>query len=119
MGNPHAVICVEDLSKTAVKDIGEALCNHSDFPEGVNVNFMEILSKNEIRLRVFERGTGETLACGTGACAAVVAGRLLEKLDATVRVELPGGKLEVCLDLDFSVTMKGPTRTVYEGIIDL
>ena len=119
MGNPHAVISVEDLTKTAVKDIGEALCNHSDFPEGVNVNFMEILSRNEIRLRVFERGTGETLACGTGACAAVVAGRLLKKLDAKVKVKLPGGTLEVCWNLDHSVTMKGPTQTVYEGIIEL
>ena len=119
MGNPHAVICVEDLTKTAVKDIGEALCTHSDFPEGVNVYFMEIISRNEIRLRIFERGTGETFACGTGACAAVVAGRLLEKLDATVRVELPGGTLEVCWNLYHSVIMKGPTQTVYEGIIEL
>ena len=119
MGNPHAIICVEDLSKTAVKDIGEALCNHPDFPEGVNVNFMEILSRNEIRLRVFERGAGETLACGSGACAAVVAGRMLKKLDAKVQVELPGGQLEVCWDLERSVTMKGPTQTVYEGIIEL
>ena len=119
MGNPHAIICVEDLSKTAVKDIGKALCSHSDFPEGVNVNFMEILSRNEIRLRVFERGAGETLACGSGACAAVVAGRMLKKLDTKVQVALPGGRLEVCWDLDHSVTMKGPTQTVYEGMIEL
>ena len=119
MGNPHAVICVEDLGQTAVKDIGEALGNHPDFTEGVNVGFMEILSRHEIRLRVFERGAGETLACGSGACAAVVAGRLLEKLDSKVKVRLTGGCLEVSWDQKNSVMMKGPTQTVYEGIIEL
>ena len=119
MGNPHAVICVEDIRKAAVKDIGEALGNHPDFSDGVNVGFMEIISSNEIQLRVFERGAGETLACGSGACAAVVVGRMLEKLDSGVKVRLPGGHLEVSWDLRNSVMMKGPTQTVYEGVVEL
>ena len=119
MGNPHAVVCVEDLANTAVKDIGEALGSHPDFTEGVNVGFMEILAKDKIRLRVFERGTGETLACGSGACAAVVAGRLLKKLNSRVMVNLPGGQLTVCWNLSSSVIMKGPTQTVYEGMIEI
>ena len=119
MGNPHAVVCVEDLANTAVKDIGKALGSHPDFTEGVNVGFMEILSRDTIQLRVFERGTGETLACGSGACAAVVVGRLLEKLNSKVIVNLPGGQLTICWDLGSSVTMKGPTQTVYEGTIEI
>ena len=120
MGNPHAIICVEDLTKTAVKDIGETLGSHPDFPKGVNVGFMEIHSSAEIGLRVFERGAGETLACGSGACAAVVAGRILQNLDTTVKVRLPSGQLEVCWKgLGDSVVMKGPTQTVYEGMIEL
>ena len=119
MGNPHAVVCVEDLANTAVKDIGEALGSHPDFTEGVNVGFMEILAKDKIQLRVFERGAGETLACGSGACAAVVVGRLLEKLNSKVMVNLPGGQLTVFWDMNNSVIMKGPTQTVYEGIIEI
>ena len=120
MGNPHAVICVEDLANTAVKDIGEAVGNHPDFPEGVNVGFMKIISRNEINLRVYERGAGETLACGTGACAAVVAGCLLELLDATVKVNLSGGQLSVqWLQENRSVLMTGPATTVYEGTIEI
>jgi diaminopimelate epimerase len=120
MGNPHAVICVEDLANTAVKDIGEAVGNHSGFPEGVNVGFMQIISRNEISLRVFERGAGETLACGTGACAAVVAGCLLELLDATVKVNLTGGQLSVqWQQQDQPVLMTGPATTVYEGTIEI
>jgi len=120
MGNPHAVVIVEDLEKTAVKEIGEALGNHGDFPEGVNVGFMEILSRDEIRLRVFERGAGETLACGTGACAAVVAGCLLERLNDSVKVQLRGGELRIdWAGGDAPVVMTGPTTTVYEGTIDL
>ncbi|MDP6732358.1 MAG: diaminopimelate epimerase [Gammaproteobacteria bacterium] len=120
MGNPHAVIIVEDLAKTAVKDIGEALGIHPDFPRGVNVGFMEILSNNEIALRVYERGAGETLACGTGACAAMVAGCLLGVLDDTVRINLQGGQLTVqWQQQDTPVVMTGPVSTVYEGTIEL
>lgn len=120
LGNPHAVITVEDLSKTAVKDIGAALGAHPDFPEGVNVGFMQILSREAIKLRVFERGAGETQACGTGACAAVVAGCLQGQLDDTVTVNLTGGTLRITWHQDESpVLMTGPTTTVYEGIIRL
>ncbi len=119
MGNPHAVVCVEDLANTAVKDIGEALSSHPDFTEGVNVGFMEILTRDKIQLRVFERGAGETLACGSGACAAVAVGRLLEKLNSEVVVNLPGGQLTVFWDLSSSVIMKGPTKKVYEGIVEI
>ena len=119
MGNPHAVIIVEGLAKTAVKDIGEALGNHPDFPRGVNVGFMEILSNNEIALRVYERGAGETLACGTGACAAMVAGCLLGVLDDTVRINLQGGQLTVqWQQQDTPVVMTGPVSTVYEGTFE-
>jgi diaminopimelate epimerase len=120
MGNPHAVICVEDLANTAVKDIGEAVGSHLDFPLGVNVGFMQISSRNEISLRVYERGAGETMACGTGACAAVVAGCLLEQLDATVRVNLIGGQLSIQWpQKDQNVLMTGPATTVYEGTIEI
>ena len=120
MGNPHAVISVEDLANTAVKDIGEAVGKHPDFPEGVNVGFMQILSHNEINLRVYERGAGETLACGTGACAAVAAGRLLEQLDDKVKVNLSGGQLTVSWQRSESpVLITGPATTVYEGTIEI
>jgi len=120
MGNPHAVISVEDLANTAVKDIGEAVGKHPDFPEGVNVGFMQILSHNEINLRVYERGAGETLACGTGACAAVAAGRLLKQLDDKVKVNLTGGQLTVSWQRSESpVLITGPATTVYEGTIEI
>jgi len=120
MGNPHAVLIVEDLAMSAVKDIGEALGNHPDFPAGVNVGFMQIHTRDAVGLRVYERGVGETLACGTGACAAVVAGRLQGVLDARVTVELPGGLLTVSWQQDSSsVVMTGPTATVFEGIFHL
>jgi len=120
MGNPHAVIKVTDVDNTAVKEIGKALGSHPDFPEGVNVGFMEISSRSAIKLRVFERGTGETLACGTGACAAVVAGCLQGLLDDTVKVNLPGGQLNIhWLKPDAPVMMTGPVSTVYEGTIQI
>lgn len=120
MGNPHAVISVEDLGKTAVKEIGEALGSHTDFPEGCNVGFMQVLDRNTIDLRVFERGAGETLACGTGACAAVVAGCLQGLLDGTVRVKLRGGELSITwLGNDSPVLMTGPATTVFEGKVQV
>ena len=120
MGNPHAVIRVEDLSKTAVKEIGAALGSHPDFPEGCNVGFMQLLDRKSIELRVYERGAGETLACGTGACAAVVAGCLQGLLDDTVRVKLRGGELTIqWLGIGSSVFMTGPATTVYEGTIQI
>jgi len=120
MGNPHAVIIVENLDNTAVKDIGEALGKHTDFPEGVNVGFVQIESKNEVKLRVFERGAGETLACGTGACAAAAAGCLRGLLGDTVKVNLLGGQLTINWQQgDSPVLMTGPVKTVYEGTIEL
>ncbi|MFK7863555.1 MAG: diaminopimelate epimerase [Pseudohongiellaceae bacterium] len=120
MGNPHAVIKVADLDNTAVKEIGEALGAHPDFPEGVNVGFMEILDRAHIKLRVFERGTGETLACGTGACAAVVTGQIRGLLDENVNVQLPGGQLNIqWKEANTSVLMTGPVSKVYEGTIEL
>lgn len=120
MGNPHAVIRVEDLEKTAVKEIGEALGSHPDFPEGCNVGFMQLYDRKTINLRVYERGAGETLACGTGACAAVVAGCLQGLLDDTVRVVLHGGELSISwLGIDTPVLMTGPATTVFEGIIQI
>ncbi|MEX0963231.1 MAG: diaminopimelate epimerase [Pseudohongiellaceae bacterium] len=120
MGNPHAVISVEDLGKTAVKEIGAALGSHPDFPEGCNVGFMRVLDRNTIELRVYERGAGETQACGTGACAAVVAGCLQGLLNDTVRVKLLGGELSITwLGNDSPVLMTGPATTVYEGKIQI
>ena len=120
MGNPHAVIRVEDLSKTAVKEIGAALGAHPDFPEGCNVGFMQLIDRKSIELRVYERGAGETLACGTGACAAVVAGCLQGLLDDTVRVKLRGGELIIqWLGIGSPVFMTGPATTVYEGTIQI
>lgn len=120
MGNPHAVICVEDLGKTAVTEIGEALGTHPDFPEGCNVGFMQLHDRNNIELRVFERGAGETLACGTGACAAVVAGCLQGLLNDTVTVKLRGGELSITWQgTDNPVLMTGPATTVFEGTIQI
>ena len=120
MGNPHAIIRVEEIDNTAVKEIGEALGSHPDFPEGCNVGFMQLRDRNTIALRVFERGAGETLACGTGACAAVVAGYLQGLLDDTVRVELHGGELSITwLGINTPVLMTGPATTVFEGKIQI
>src|SRR5215831_4060963 len=95
MGNPHAVLTVASVQSAPVDRLGPAIEKHPRFPNRVNVGFMEIVDRTHIRLRVFERGVGETLACGTGACAAVAVGRRHGRLDSTVEVELPGGKLEL------------------------
>ena len=122
MGNPHAVIIVEDLENTAVKEIGRALQAHPDFPNSVNVGFMQVLRRDRIKLRVFERGTGETLACGTGACAATVVGCLNGLLDETVEVGVKGGCMKIHWPLSVSedspVVMTGPAHIVYDGIIE-
>ena len=116
MGNPHGVLIVDDVASAEVAAIGTALQQHTVFPNGVNVGFMQVLDRSNIKLRVLERGVGETLACGTGACAAVVSGILQDVLDETVAVELPGGKLTVSwLGDEAPVTMTGPAVTVYEG----
>ena len=120
MGNPHAVVRVADVAAAPVARLGAALQSHPFFPEGVNVGFAQPLARERLRLRVFERGVGETRACGSGACAAVVAGRLGGDLDARARVELPGGTLEVRWDGEGEpVWMTGPTAWVFDAEIEL
>lgn len=120
MGNPHAVIRVDDVAKAEVKKTGQALQGHSLFPESVNVGFMQILDRKNILLRVYERGAGETLACGTGSCAAVVAGIQAGWLDEAVNVGLHRGNLSIRWQGEGSeVWMSGPAVTVYEGQITL
>ena len=120
MGNPHAVVRVPDVATAPVARVGAALQAHSFFPESVNVGFAQSLSRDRLRLRVFERGVGETRACGSGACAAVVAGRLRGDLDSSTRVELPGGTLEVRWDGEGeAVWMTGPTAWVFDAEIEL
>jgi diaminopimelate epimerase len=119
MGNPHAVLIVDDIDSTEVNTIGASIESHKQFPKRVNVGFMEIVNRGEIRLRVYERGVGETMACGTGACAAVAVGRLLDKLDERVTVNLRGGKLLIeWPDDGESLYMSGPATTVFQGKID-
>ncbi len=118
MGNPHAVLRVEDLDRAEVERLGPLLERHPDFPRRVNAGFMQVLAPDAIRLRVYERGVGETLACGTGACAAAVYGIRRGWLKDRVTVELPGGKLSVSWTGNGqSVTMTGPTEIVFEGTI--
>jgi len=116
MGNPHAVIRVDDIAAAPVAELGPAVEAHPAFPRRANVGFMEVLSPERVRLRVWERGTGETLACGSGACAAVVWGRIMGWLGPEVAVELPGGTLEIRWPGDDApVWMTGPAEAVYEG----
>lgn len=120
MGNPHAVVQVEDVDSASVETLGPAIQGHPSFPKGVNVGFSQCVSRNRLRLRVYERGVGETRACGTGACAAAVIGRVWGMLDEHVYVELTGGELFVSWDGDDRpVWMKGPATTVFEGCIDV
>jgi diaminopimelate epimerase len=116
MGNPHAVLIVDDVESAPVATLGPLIERHPRFPARVNAGFMQIVDRATMRLRVFERGAGETLACGTGACAAVVAGRRRGLLDEQVRVITRGGELAIRWAGDGSaVVMKGPARTVFEG----
>jgi len=120
MGNPHAVITVEDIDKAPVETLGAYLESHPLFPKRVNVGFMTIVTPHHVRLRVFERGVGETLACGTGACAAVVSGIKLDLLISPVKVDMPGGSLSIDWKGDKnSVMMKGPAVTLFEGDIEI
>lgn len=120
MGNPHAVIQVDSVADAAVTHLGSALQAHSAFPQSVNVGFMQVHSPAQISLRVFERGVGETLACGSGACAAVVAGIQAGLLDSQVEVSLPGGDVRVNWQGDGnSVILYGPASFVYTGVIEL
>jgi diaminopimelate epimerase len=121
MGNPHAVQLVDDVDDAPVAEQGPLIERHRAFPERVNAGFMQIVKRGEIRLRVYERGAGETLACGTGACAAVVAGVRLGLLDTRVRVRTRGGALTIewAGGAHDPVRMTGPAQTVFKGEIDL
>jgi diaminopimelate epimerase len=125
MGNPHAVLRVDDVDAAPVATLGPLIEKHARFAQQVNVGFLQVLSRSAIKLRVFERSAGETLACGTGACAAIVAGIRLGWLGADVEVHTRGGALRVQWDADLSETnpasvlMTGPAEIVYEGEIEL
>lgn len=120
VGNPHAVITVSDIDTAPVQSIGPTLESHKRFPKRVNVGFMEIVNKNHIKLRVYERGVGETLACGTGACAAVAVGVNLSVLESPVTVDLSGGQLNIEYQGGNSpIFMTGPAVTVFEGTTTL
>ncbi len=121
VGNPHAVIQVKEIAAAPVAKLGEILESHSFFPERANIGFMQIVNRQKIKLRVYERGAAETLACGSGACAAVVIGIEQNLLDsANVCVELPGGQLSInWLGRGSSVFMTGPATSVFEGQIEI
>ncbi|WP_312302247.1 diaminopimelate epimerase [Diaphorobacter nitroreducens] len=121
MGNPHAVQLVDDVDTAPVAQTGPLIESHPRFPQRVNAGYLQIVSRGEVRLRVYERGAGETLACGTGACAAVVAGIRLGLLDARVQVHTRGGLLTIdwAGGLQDPVFMTGPATTVFEGEIDI
>lgn len=120
LGNPHAVIRVDDIAHAPVDTLGPQLQRHPMFPDSANVGFMQVLDNSHIRLRVHERGASETPACGSGACAAVVAGIKVYNLADKVEVALPGGSLTISwAGDDEPVWMTGPGTTVYEGRIDL
>ena len=119
MGNPHAVMRVDDLAEVDIGGLGQAIVNHSLFPNRVNAGFMQIINRHEIRLRVYERGVGETIACGTGACAAVAVGRLQNRLNDNVTVHLNGGDLNISWKGEGNaLIMKGPATTVFQGKIN-
>ena len=120
MGNPHAVLLVDDIETAAVAQLGPLIEHHERFPARVNVGFMQVINRSQIKLRVFERGVGETRACGTGACAAMVAGRLQGLLDAQVEVILLGGSLKISwAGDDHPVIMTGPVARVFEGRLQI
>jgi diaminopimelate epimerase len=120
MGNPHAVQVVDDIELAPVETLGAKIENHPRFPNRVNAGFMQIKDRHHIKLRVYERGAGETLSCGTGACAAVVAGIRLNLLDSPVNVATRGGTLTIAWQGDGSpVLMTGPAMTVFVGEINL
>jgi diaminopimelate epimerase len=120
MGNPHAVLQVPSVATAPVESLGPLVEVHARFPKRVNVGFMEVVSRNHIRLRVFERGVGETQACGTGACAAVAVGRKLGLLDEHVAVDFPGGRASVrWAGAGEHLWLTGPTTTVFEGQVEI
>jgi diaminopimelate epimerase len=120
MGNPHAVLRVPDVKSAPIGRFGPSIESHAQFPRRANVGFMQIVGRDHIRLRVYERGAGETLACGTGACAAVAVGRRHGLLDSEVKVELPGGGAVVSwAAMGEHLWLTGPATTVFSGSIDI
>jgi len=119
MGNPHAVILTDNIENIEIEKTAKDIQNSDHFPEGVNVGFMQINSPSNTSLRVYERGVGETQACGTGACAAVVFGVENNLLDNKVCVSLPGGDLEIKYEKGSDVFMTGPAEFVFEGSIEI
>jgi diaminopimelate epimerase len=120
MGNPHAVLRVPSVAGAPVDSVGPAMENHPRFPKRANIGFMEVVDSGHIRLRVFERGVGETLACGTGACGAVAVGRRLGLLGPSVQVDLPGGRLTVEWEGPGQpLWLTGPAEKVFEGKIEV
>lgn len=115
VGNPHCVIFVDKVDEFPVEDVGPKIENNILFPKRVNVEFVEVLSRRELRMRTWERGAGETLACGTGACASVVAAKTLNKIDGLATVHLLGGDLEI--EYADRIFMTGPVEKVFEGCI--
>lgn len=117
MGNPHAVVFVNDAEKIELEKIGPAIEHHKAFPDGVNAEFVQVISPTELRMRVWERGSGITFACGTGACASVAAAiaKGFCKYNTEIKVQLDGGTLNIIIADDHTVTMTGPATTVYEG----
>lgn len=119
MGNPHVVIAVADVATAPVATLGPAMESHVDFPKRVNVGFLQVMRPDFVRLRVYERGVGETPACGTGACGAVAVGRLWGQLAERVRVALPGGELEIAWPGEGApLHMTGPAQWVFEGSLE-
>ncbi|MEM8981521.1 MAG: diaminopimelate epimerase [Pseudomonadota bacterium] len=120
MGNPHAVLLVDDIAAAPVDTLGPALQQHPAFPAAVNVGFLAVVARNKAMLRVYERGSGETLACGSGACAAAVAGHLAGRLDSRTTLTLPGGDLVVSWrGPEQPVWLRGPADYAFHGTIDL
>jgi len=120
MGNPHAVQVVDDVASAPVNTDGPLIERHPRFPNRVNAGFMQVINRHHIKLRVFERGAGETLACGTGTCAAVVAGINRGLLDSPVKVEARGGELSIAWAGGATpVLLTGPAVSVFEGEIDI
>ncbi|QDQ39290.1 diaminopimelate epimerase [Legionella geestiana] len=118
VGNPHAVLAVEDVAKAAVETLGARISTHPLFPEGTNAGFMERVSSTLLRLRVFERGSMETKACGSGAAAAAVVGRRFYDMQSDITVELPGGRLNIHWEgLEHPLLLTGPAAFVYEGVL--
>ncbi len=117
VGNPHAVLFVDDAEHAPVTTVGPLLEHHESFPDGVNVEFAQLIAPHTLRMRVWERGSGVTMACGTGACAAASAAvsKGLCGFDEPIAVKLDGGTLEITVGHDYRITMTGPAETVYEG----